>query len=605
MLNLLKSGSLGLLITLLGYGLPSQAAERSPVSDPLQTSQDASPSRLAQTPTPGVGDTPLEGPFQPETDGASPSREPLPEFSPLPADPAPDSLLTPEPPLPTENVPQSDRSGTVVIERFELVGGTVFSEAEIADIAAPYANRPITFEEILEVRDAINRRYREAGFVTSGAIVPPQNLQSGTLRLQAVEGSIEEIIIEGTRRLLPGYIRSRLSLATGTPLQVDRLLERLQLLRLDPLIEAISADLQAGIRPGTNLLVVSVVEADSFSGRYTLDNGRSPTVGTIRNRFQLTERNVSGLGDTLSLSYAVTQGSNDIDVLYRLPVNRYDGTVTLSFGTTNSDVIEDPFDALNISSDATVFETSFRQPLIKTPTQEFALGITASRQSTRTFLGIDDIGAFPLSAGADSEGRTRVSVLRFFQEWTQRDTQQVLALRSQFNLGIDILDATANDGDIPDGQFFSWLGQGQWIQLLKPDTPLVVKGSLQLTPDPLLTLERYGIGGPNTVRGYRQDEILSDNGANLSVEVRLPLWRSAAHDGLLQVTPFIEGGFGWNNKGPDPDPGSLLSIGTGLQLQFNELDFRVDWGIPLTNDDGSDNTLQEQGITFSLGYTFF
>ncbi|MEO0867962.1 MAG: ShlB/FhaC/HecB family hemolysin secretion/activation protein [Cyanobacteria bacterium J06642_11] len=133
----------------------------------------------------------------------------------------------------------------------------------------------------------------------------------------------------------------------------------------------------------------------------------------------------------------------------------------------------------------------------------------------------------------------------------------------QFNFGLgNILGSTVNDGPEPDSRFVSWLGQGQWVNLLATDTPLIVKGSVQLSPDRLLTLERYGLGGQATVRGYRQDQLLTDSGVALSTEVRLPLWRN--HGTLLQSTPFIEGGYGWNNQEPDPRDNTLLAIGTGL-----------------------------------------
>ncbi|NJO11756.1 MAG: hypothetical protein HC873_21395 [Leptolyngbyaceae cyanobacterium SL_1_1] len=61
------------------------------------------------------------------------------------------------------------------------------------------------------------------------------------------------------------------------------------------------------------------------------------------------------------------------------------------------------------------------------PTQTLAVGLTIARQESQTRLGLGDIGPFPLAPGADDQGRSQVSALRFFQEWTQRNTQQVIA----------------------------------------------------------------------------------------------------------------------------------------------------------------------------------
>ena len=561
------------------------------------------PQQLAQvSPPPPVPSFEVDEVPLPEDDGTSPSRAPLPEAEPTPLA-EPEELLDPDAPIP----PQDDLSPTgdrtiIMLERFEVMGSTVFSETELNAVTEEFTDRDITFDQVLEARDAITQLYLDAGYITSGAIVPPQEVENGVAKIHVVEGGVEDIVITGTTRLHPGYIGSRLNLGTRAPLQIDRLLERLQLLQLDPLIENISADLQAGIRPGENLLVVSVVEADSFDVRYTFDNARSPTVGSLRHQIQITERNLTGLGDALTLGYALTDGSDDFDVAYTVPINPYNGTLQFTYGSTNADIIEEPFQALNVASDATVAEITLRQPLVQTPIQELALGLVVSRQETQTFL---DGEAFFLSAGASNEGETVVTALRFFQEWTQRSPRQVIALRSQFNLGIDALGATVNtEDDVPDSQFFSWLGQGQWVRLMAPDTLLVLRGSVQLTPDPLLGLERYGLGGPSTVRGYRQNELLTDNGAILSLEARFPLWRDRDNDGLLQITPFIEGGYGWNNREDNPETNGLLSAGAGLLLQVENLDFQIDVGIPLIDTEDND-TLQERGIHFSLGYSFF
>ena len=279
---------------------------------------------------------------------------------------------------------------------------------------AAYTDRSITFEDVLAVRDAITARYRKDGYLTSGAIVPPQPLQDGVVEIQIVEGSVEDIIIEGTNRLQPEYVSSRLGLGAQAPLQIDALLEQLQLLQLNPLIDTISADLQAGTRPGTNLLVVTVTEADSFAVSYTFDNSRSPSVGSLRHQIGGNEGNLTGYGDALSASFALTEGSQDFDLFYAFPVSPHNTLVSVYYSATDSDVIEEPFDILAASSEATVLEFTVQHPLVQTPTEDVVLGLIGSHQRTQTFLGIDDIGGFPLSAGADDQGRTRVTALRFF-----------------------------------------------------------------------------------------------------------------------------------------------------------------------------------------------
>lgn len=241
---------------------------------------------------------------------------------------------------------------------------------------------------------------------------------------------------------------------------------------------------------------------------------------------------------------------------------------------------------------------------MQSPTEELTLGLTFSRQESQTELGIDDIGPFPLSLGADSEERSRVSALRFLQEWTHRDSQEVLAFRSQLSLGLDLLDSTVSQ-DEPDSRFLSWRGQGQWVRLLASDTLFLIRGDIQLADSALMPLEQFGLGGQETVRGYRRDVLLSDNGALLSTEVRLPILRVSQIDGLLQLVPFVDVGTAWNPEGDSPDPNLIAGTGVGLLWQMGDhFSARLEWGIPLVEIDNQGNTWQENGVYFSMRGSF-
>jgi hemolysin activation/secretion protein len=485
-------------------------------------------------------------------------------------------------------------------------GNTAFSVDELAAVTQPFTDRPITFAELLQAEAAITKLYTNAGYINSGAVIAADqtlNPEGASVKIQIIEGGVEEITVTGTRRLNPGYVRSRLGVATERPLNQKRLLEALQVLQLDPLIQNLSAQLSAGSRPESSLLEVRVTEADSFNTELFADNGRAPSVGSFRRGVRINQANLLGFGDGLGVDYTNTEGSNAIDVRYRVPINPRNGTITFAAGLTDTKIVEPPFDRIDITGDSRYFELSFRQPLLQTPTQEFALGITASRQESETeIFGVET----PLSAGADEDGKTRISALRFFQEWTQRSPQQVFAVRSQFSLGLDVLNATTND-EPPDSRFFSWRGQAQYVRLLAPETLLVVRSDLQLATKALVPLEQFGIGGLQSVRGYRQDVLLTDNGFFASAEVRVPVLRVKRVDGLLSVVPFVDFGFGWNSSdNPDPEPNTLLGIGLGLQWQMGDrFSARLDWGIPLTDVEDRNRTLQEEGLYFSVIYTPF
>lgn len=526
-----------------------------------------------------------------------------------PPNPSPDGRLpiSPLETVPENTIPENTVPESIIISGFDIVGNTVFNDADLDEIIEHYLNRPLSPIDLYDVRSAITQHYVSQGYVNSGAYIPPQTLTDGIVQIQVLEGRLTEINVKVDGRLSSSYIRRRLAVAGSTPLNSERLLDGLRLLQLDPLIQTISAELATGTEPGTSILDVDVVVADTFDIDLQTDNNRSPSVGSWRRGIGVTERNLLGQGDRIQLTYRNTHGSNEGSLNYTLPINAHNGTLGVQVSVSDSSVIEDPFTVLDIQSESQTYEISFRQPLVQTPNQELALGLSLTHQRSKTdFLG-DVIGqsiGFP-SPGADAEGQTRLSALRFSQEWTQTDNRNVLALFSEFSLGLDLLDATVNDS-APDSQFFTWRGQAQWVKLLAPETLLLVKGGLQLSGDDLLPLEEFGLGGQQTVRGYRQNILLTDNGASLSGEVRLPLYRAREIDGLLQLTPFIDLGWGWNHTGITPEPNILASTGVGLLWQQGEqLTARLDWGIPLVDVDKRTSSLQENGLYFSINYRLF
>jgi hemolysin activation/secretion protein len=518
--------------------------------------------------------------------------------------PPPSELLKPSPQesppaLEVPNVP-----GTITVQKFDVVGSTVFSAEELEQVTKPFTQRPITFAELLQVRTAITKLYIDRGFITSGAFIPPQTIDVGVVKVQILEGALEAIDVKGLQRLNPDYVRSRLAIATNKPLNRDRLIEALQLLQLNPLIANISAELSTGTKPGQNLLAVKVTEAKTFHGGLTIDNRRSPSVGTMRRQAQIREDNLFGQGDGITFAYTNTDGSNAYDFSYTYPINPQNGTLSFTYSNSNSRAIEPPFDTLDILANSHSYELTLRQPLVLRPTEEFAIGITASHRTSETSLLSTP---FPLSPGADESGRTNVSALRFFQEYIQRSSKDVLALRSQFSVGVSPFALTVTDTPVDNSFFAVWRGQGQYVNLLAPDTLLLLRADIQLADRALVPLEQLGIGGQDTVRGYRQDLLLSDNGLIASAELRLPVLRVPEINGVLQFAPFFDFGTGWNSSGrKDPSPGAIAGLGFGLRWQQGDsLIIRFDYGIPLSSSGTSARTWQENGLYFSLLWNAF
>lgn len=541
----------------------------------LVKAQDAPPPTIPLPPQPQ--------PAEPET--LPPLEEILPELEEKP------------PPDDSDNI--KDFTNTVFVRKFEIVGSTVFTPEELAQVLKPYTLRRLSFTDILAAQRAIDRLYFKNGYITSGTFLPPQKLESGIVTVEVIEGTVEAINIQGLDRLNSGYVRSRLNIATNAPLNKDKLLNALQLLQIDPLIENLAAELTAGTRPGSSILELSLQEADPFDLILSFDNYRAPSVGTDRRGISITHRNLVGLGDRFSVGYLNTDGSNSLnDLNYTVPFNPYNGTFNFRLSYTESEIITSPFDRFNIESENTNYEFTYRQPVLQKPTQNVAIGLTFARNNSAITL---DGQPEQLSRGAEADGETNISVLRFFQEYTKRDANQVLALLSQFSLGIDVFDATINGANQPDSKFLAWRGQAQYLQLLSSDLTLLLRSDFQVANQGLVPTEQFSLGGGLSVRGYRQDALLGDNGWFNSAEIRATVLRMPQWQSSLQLTPFIDFGKVWNSDDLTFDTNTLVSTGIGLRLQIGDyFASRLDWGIPLVDLETEGDSLQENGVYFSL-----
>lgn len=511
---------------------------------------------------------------------------------------------------PSQTIPsqiaQAQTSPAILIKKIEVIGSTVFDAARLSPIIKPLEGKQVTDAQLTEAANAITQLYISNGYVTSQATFTPQSVVDGIAKIQVLEGTVERIEILGVSAVNPDYVRSRTELGIRTPLNTNNLEDQLRLLRADPSFSSVDASLKAGSQAGLSVLTVTVVEANQLTGSVSFDNFSPPAVGSERMGAGLNYRNLFGLGDVFTANYyrTTTGGSNQYDLGFSVPVNPMNGTVSLRFAPSNYRITQSPFDAFNIRGNNEVYAATFRQPLIRTPHEEFALSLGYEYQRGQTFL-FNDL-AVPFGIGAESDGTSRTSVFKFGQDYTSRDTDGVWSLRSQFSLGTGLFGATFVTS--PSAAFLSWLGQIQRVQVLGSDTILIGSLDTQLSADPLLPSQQFVIGGGQSVRGFRQNVRSGDNGIRFSLESRFVMARNEEGRTVVQLAPFVDLGTVWNNgKNLNvlPNQNFLAGGGLGVLIEpIKRLNLRLDYAIPFVNLSDRGSNLQESSLYFSIGYQF-
>ena len=118
-----------------------------------------------------------------------PNPTPLPSASPAPPLSNLEIPAAPPPPAP----PSLEQR--IKVDRIVVSGNSILQD-EIANLTHPLEGKEVSFEDLVNLRSRITQLYVEHGYVTSGAFLPNnQDLTSGIIQIQIVEGSIERIDI--------------------------------------------------------------------------------------------------------------------------------------------------------------------------------------------------------------------------------------------------------------------------------------------------------------------------------------------------------------------------------------------------------------------------
>lgn len=511
--------------------------------------------------------------------------------------------------------PDAPEPVQLYVREFQIEGARAFSQAELNAVLAPFRDRTLEAHELEDARRAVTLHYISRGYINSGAVLPDQDPTNGVVRLRVTEGVLADVEVHGNRWLNDRLIHASIKRWSGPPLNLNDLREGLQLLRQNPNIERLNAELLPGPVPGESSLELRVQDRHPFRVAAVLHNHRPPSVGAEQIVIEAADLNLTGNSDALELAYGLANsgasdgwgfsGRDDLEARYSVPLGSRATTLAAHASRASTSIIEEPFDALDIESETVSYGVSLQQPLFETSRREFSISAGFDRRENESWLLSEP---FDFAGTGSENGKTSVSVFRLSQEWIERGSSHVLALRSTFNFGIDAFNASDNGipGD-PNGRFFSWLGQAQYVQrLFDTQNRAIVRLAGQWTGERLLALEQMSVGGSHTVRGYRENQLVRDRALLATLEFRIPILFNKAGAGILELAPFTDFGGGWNTN-DDQDPNTLGSSGLGLVfLPGKHVEAELFWGHAWREVDApNDKNAQDYGLHFRLKVSAF
>ena len=516
----------------------------------------------------------------------------------------PEPLSRPEerPDSPELEAPEGAELQTFVLNGGGVEGSTVFSQADFQPLFADRIGQSVSLADIFAIANQATALYRNNGYILSRVVVPPQDIVGGTVTLQAVEGYIANVTIEGDvggdRSLLEAY---GAKIAAARPLNAADL-ERYLLLAGD----LAGADARGVLSPsqdtpGASDLTI-VMEHDYVDGFAAIDNRGSRFVGEWIGTAGVGLNSLLGFYEEFNLTVATSSDFSELafaEFAATMPVGTEGTTITGRASTSFSE----PGDIL---SDADVDSRSWRfvlegtHPVIRSRTENlFVSGRFEWNHFKSTTFGVD--------LSDDDLRVLRASATYDFVD----DLLGVNLIRGTISQGLPILGASESDDPAKSreegsGTFTKLQIDLQRLQRIAPGLNLLVAAQGQVASGALLASEEFGVGGPSVGRGFNSSEIIGDHG--LSAKLELQYGRSL--DNYLgfvdsyQLYGFYDAGIVWNVDQPEnsgiPAQDTLHSIGAGVRM--NLLD-DISLNLEIAHRLGAnDNNIENLGLSDTRGY---
>jgi hemolysin activation/secretion protein len=497
----------------------------------------------------------------------------------------------PRPALPADSKP------LFVLRGVSLAGALTIPHDQIVKAYQPYLGKKVSQADLTAIASAISDTYRSAGFHLSRAIVPPQDIHDGLIRIQFIEGSITDVTLEGDGAETFG-VRSLLNpVLAERPSHLATLERQLLLINGLPGVRIADSALDEIGGPTGHFRLIVKLKVWHVYTSFGIDNFGSSSVGPWQSYATGAFNSYLVPGDTLAVNLSTTPGDPRELGFGRLSYDAPVGTDGVRFGGSALYSEVRPGDDRRLVNDTTRTE-AFELHGSITPLQSqrsaftFTVAAALSNVSESDVFGAiynDHIRTVSLTSDyrlQDGFGGNNFATLM----WRQ---------------GLDILGASHSGDDLlsRDGASGDFSSLGWWLtryQTLSDAWSVKLSTAGQIASGPLFTSQQFYLGGAAFGRGYGSAEISGDNGVAGSFELRFDQKLNFRYLSGLQLYGFVDAGAVWNDRYTIGDGLSLTSAGGGVRFFLRD-DLRADIGVafPLSYR-SPDNELRSPRLLFSI-----
>lgn len=463
----------------------------------------------------------------------------------------------------SQKPPQNADAVKIVLTQVTVDGVTAY-RADV--LRAAYANvleKEVTLADVYRIVDNLTAKYRNDGYVLSQVFVPAQTIEGGSIRLQAVEGYIANVRVEGgtasQRKRAARYgekIRASRPLTMGT-------LERYVLLLNDLPGTTARAVLAPSTVAGASDLILQLARR-GISAEVGTDNRGSDAQGPARLSADADVHSLAGSGSRTEVR-GVTTFTSELSYL-ALAHDQYIGNEGGRIGVAGSYVYSRPQELsvvpLHMLIRSETARLSYTHPLVRRRSRNLNVrGVFSTFDSTTQVFSVDDTvdRIRQLSVGVTYDSADRLNGVNVVDVAYSHGLRGLGASRN----GERLLSRAGGRVDFHKSTLYA-----QRFQQLPGRFSIVAGLDAQYAFSDLLASEMFSIGGEMFGRAYDPSALLNDHGAAIKVDLRYTrAWRG---NRPVTMTPYVFGDAGrvWQRtRVPGlPSSQSGASAGGGVRL---------------------------------------
>ena len=286
------------------------------------------------------------------------------------------------------DVPSDQNGASFFIHHIQL-DGVPKEFTFLHKIARKNEQRIVTVADITNIRNSLQRKLLDRGFVTSQVYIPEQNVNSGTLQFMVLPGRVEDVRYSDSSA--HGPWRTAFPVHPGDILNIRDVEQGLeQMKRVSS--QSVTMQLLPGTSVGTSIIELSIKQEKPVHGSISIDNSGLESTGVYQGSFTASLDQAFRANDTLTMSLSgdlsgagSIKGTRAASLNYVIPHGKDTFSLSFSKSKYHQTIQSNPYD-FTYSGKSTTMKAKWNHVWSRTQREKRAFDISISTRHNHRFI---------------------------------------------------------------------------------------------------------------------------------------------------------------------------------------------------------------------------